>query len=194
MRGALCENRRKVKKNKSVDYAGTLDINLSGQVSYKDYRNLILGLSREGYRVSIGVVILVSGWVLALVYAMGNYDHESNKSHNHVFVLVFFPIMLIIILRRIIAALQQIKKDYQTNALLLGELNYRLTNDTIHIKGETVDSVQKWTRFYKIKETKSFFMFYQGEGIATLLDKKMFTDDELVDFRQFVGALNLKRV
>ena len=58
---------------------------------------------------------------------------------------------------------------------------------------DRVDPVQKWTHFYKMKETKGFFMFYQGEGVATLLDKKMFSDKELTDFRQFILSLNLPK-
>ena len=66
-----------------------------------------------------------------------------------------------------------------------------LTNDSIHIKGETFDTIQKWTSFYKVKETKSFFLFYPGEGVFILMDKKMFTENDLSNFKRFIYSLNL---
>ena len=106
------------------------------------------------------------------------------------FILLFISLGIFI---SPILILRQTKKTYQTNKTFQEQLNYKLTNDSIHIKGETVDYVQKWTSFYKVKETKNFFMLYQGEGgVATLLNKKMFSDKELTDFRQFIQSLNLK--
>jgi hypothetical protein len=37
-------------------------------------------------------------------------------------------------------------------------------------------------------------MFYQGEKVATLLDKKMFSDTELMEFEVFMKSLNVKTV
>lgn len=52
----------KLKKEKLIDiieYNGILNINLTGQIKYIDYRNLILGLNYQKpiYLVAIGVII-----------------------------------------------------------------------------------------------------------------------------------------
>ncbi len=57
-----------------------------------------------------------------------------------------------------------------------------------------MDSTQKWTHFYQIRETKRFFMFYQGKMVATLLEKKMFSENELQEFNEFIRSLNVKRI
>ena len=174
---------KKIKKEKIeiVDYIGTLDINLEGKIKYEDYRNLLLGLTfkRPTYFVSICIFILFG---LSLMNA-SNIIESSYLFILFIFLGFFISPILVV---------WQSKKNYRTNRIFQEQLNYKLTNDSIHIKGETVNSVQKWAGFYKKKETKSFFMFYQGEGVATLLDKKMFSDKELTDFRQFIRSLNLK--
>ena len=174
---------KKIKKEKIeiVDYVGTLDINLKGKIKYEDYRNLLLGLTlkKPNYLVFICIFTLLA---LSLI----NASDIINLNFNFIlFILLGFFISPIIVV-------WQSKKNYRTNRIFQEQLDYKLTNDSIHIKGETINSVQKWTGFYKKKETKSFFMFYQGEGVATLLDKKMFSDKELTDFRQFIRSLNLK--
>jgi len=175
---------KKIKKEKVeiVDYIGTLDIDLTGKIRYEDYRNLLLGLTfkRPTFLVFIGIFIL-------LLLSLMNASNVLENSYQNFILFIFLGIFI-----SPIFVIWQSKKNYRTNRIFQEHLNYKLTNDSIHIKGETVDSVQKWTGFYKKKETKSFFMFYQGEGVATLLDKKMFSDKELTDFRQFIRSLNLK--
>jgi len=172
----------KTEKIEIIDYIGTLDINLTGKIRYEDYRNLILGLTykRPTYYILSCIIIL---FLLALMNASNILD-----SNQYLILFVFLGIFI-----SPIFVLRQIKKNYRTNKIFQEQLNYKLTNDSIHIKGEMIDSVQKWNRFFKKQETKSFFMFYQAEGIATLLDKKMFSDKELTDFRQFILSLNLPK-
>jgi len=61
------------------------------------------------------------------------------------------------------------------------------------MKGETFESELKWTHFYKIKETKNFFMLYQGKTIANLLDKKNMNIGDINEFRLFIRSLNLNQ-
>ena len=88
----------------------------------------------------------------------------------------------------------QIKKLYKTNKIFQEQLDYCITNDSINIKGNTIDSTQKWTHFYQVRVTKNFFMFYQGKMVATLLDKKMFSENELREFNKFIKSLNVERL
>ena len=167
---------------KAIGYTDTLNINLAGQVSYTDYRNLILGLS---FKRPIYLITLVCS-IFFLLLSIINNERESSQ----IFLTMFLTLCLLLLP---ILTLVRIKKIYRTSIIFKEQINYKLTNDSINIKGETFEGVQKWTSFYKTKETKGFFMFYQGEGAATLLDKKMFTDDELAEFKQFFQSLNIKQ-
>ena len=177
---------KKIKKDKIlkvIDYTDSLDINLTGRISYTDYQKLMLGLSfkKPTYLVFVCVII---------IFSLSFINNESGSSQIYLKIL---PFLILGFLLSPILILVQVKKIYRTNRIFQEQLNYKLTNDSIHIKGETVDSIQKWTGFYKIKETSSFFMFYQGEGTATLLDKKMFTNNDLAEFKQFIQSLNIKK-
>ena len=180
---------KKVKKDKVVeivDYDKELNINLTGQIEYADYRNLILGLSfkKPIYLVVLGIILLFSLTIIV------NGEKMMNQFDSNYFIFIIIGIFLFSPILTII----QIKRLYNTNRIFQERLSYSLTNDSINIKGNTVDSTQKWTHFYQIRETKNFFMFYHGKMVATLLDKKMFSETELHEFDKFIKSLNVKRV
>src|SRR5690554_955851 len=180
---------KKIKKEKvveTIDYDGELKIDLTGQIEYIDYRNLILGISfkKPIYIVVLGILLLFS-----LTFVVNRENMMSQLDSNY-----FIFIIIGVFLLSPFFTLIQIKRLYNTNSIFKEELNYILTNDSIQIKGETVDSTQKWTHFYQILETKKFFMFYHGKMIATLIDKKMFLENDLQEFQRFTKSLKLKRL
>ena len=178
---------KKIRKNKIVciDYTDVLDINLTGKISFKDYRNLVLEESfKRVYIIFFSLLVwLVFFYFYFLIF-------KGIVSEQGTFFIIFL-ILTGIILPMVV--IRRTKKVYQTNRIFQEQLNYKLTNDTIQTTGETFNSVQKWTGFYKIKETKVFILLYTGEGTAVLLDKKMFTTEELSNFKQFLCSLNLKQ-
>jgi len=176
---------KKIKKGKTIqitDYTDTLDISLTGKISYKDYRNLNLKLS---FGKPIYIIFICLIFLCFLPYLIDG-DRVGQITNFILFLLFICFILLIIILIRS-------KRIYRTDKAFQGQLNYKFTNDSIQITTETVNSIIKWSNFYKMKETKDFFLFYQSAGIATLLYKKMFTDTELANFKQFICSLNLKK-
>jgi hypothetical protein len=174
---------KKIQKNKyskPIEYLAELNIHFTSQISYKDYKSLMLELSfkKPVYFVLIGIIILLALSLLA-------NDHITSNSYIIITVLIFGVIFIPI------ATIRQIKRMYQTNQIFHEQLKYSLDNNSIHIKGNTIDSTVLWTRFYKIKETKRFFMLYSGENIATLLEKKMFPEKAINEFREFIKSLSL---
>jgi hypothetical protein len=177
---------RKEKIIDIVDYNGILNINLTGQIKYTDYRNLIMELNykKPVYFVAIGILFL---FVLTFLV---NSETMMNQLDSYYFMYIYFGIILLLP----IVTLFQIKKQYNSNKIFQERLNYKLTNDSIQIIGDTFDSTQKWTRFYQIRITKKFFILHQGASVATILDKKMFSDNEIQEFDNFIRSLKIKRV
>ncbi|MFZ4399464.1 MAG: YcxB family protein [Bacteroidales bacterium] len=175
-----------IKKEKpitTIDYPEQLDIRMNGKIVYTDYRNLILGLSfkKPVYLLIIGIFLLI------MITNIFNQNSSESYSGVRLFVLIFIGVVLI----TPILTLIRIKKVYDTHTVFKEHLNYHLSNESIHIKGESVDAIQKWNHFYKIKETTNFFMLYSGNMVATLLDKKMFKANEIDEFRRFIKSLNV---
>jgi fumarate reductase subunit D len=178
----LREGIKKVKREKiikTIDYKKELNIELKGKIAYKDYRNLILGLSfkKPIYIVVLGVILL---------FGLSFFGDQTDTNY---FMIGF----IIVVLISPLFTLFQIKRIYNTNSLFHEEMEYKLTNESMQIKGDTMDSTQKWSHFYQMKETKQFFMFYQGKMVASFLDKKMFSENDLKEFKKFIQSLNISR-
>ncbi len=172
---------RKGKAVKPFDHPAELNIHFKGRITYKDYRNLILGATFKGpvYIVIVGGAILsILLTVLVGVNSLGSIS----------FPIIPFGLLIYVPIHTIAAA----KRLYKTNQLFQEELTYRLDNYGIHLKGEAVDSTQSWSHFYKIKETKHFFMLYRGEMELTLLDKKMIAPTDVITFQRFIKLLNVR--
>lgn len=168
----------------TIKYDKDLNIHLSGQIQYRDYRNLMLKISfsRPIHLFPVGLQFL------AMLYILVSVEFKESQFYYY----SFFVILLILIFSHIYIILH-VRKQYSTNIIFKDKLEYHLTNESLHIKGDSFESTQKWARFYRIKETKTFFMFYQGEMLATLIDKKMFTVNELLEFQQFIKSLNIPK-
>ena len=178
-----------IKKSKVVDiieYNKILEINFSGRINYTEYRNLIIGLSfkRPMYLVLLSTIFLFTiPFIINRAYMINNID-------SYLFVFIFYGVYLLSPVFNIL----QIRKLYNSNKNFQEPLNYILTNESINIKGNTIESTLKWTHFIQIKETKNFFLFYTGKSVATLLDKKMFSESDLQEFHNFFKSLNNKRI
>ncbi len=180
---------KKIMKDKVreiIDYPGDLKINFKGKIEYKDYRNLILGLTfkKPFYLVFIGIMFLFTMPLFA------KEENILNQSDFYYLILIF----MVVFLFSPFITLVRIKRIYKTHDIFKEQLNYNITNDSIHVKGDTFDSTLAWTHFYQLRETKNFFMFYHGTVVATILDKKMFSQTDLTEFQQFIKSLNVKKV
>jgi hypothetical protein len=168
-----------------IDYPEKIELKLTGQIEYIDYRNLFLGLNfnKPYYLIILGILLLslLSFWTNTSLWY---------KLTNPHYLLFIYPIVIMLVP---VFILFQIKKYYKSNKTIQEKLDYNISNDSIQIKGQTVDSLLKWEHFSKIKETKNFFVLYQGKMISTLIDKKMFKDSDLEDFKVFIKSINFKR-
>jgi hypothetical protein len=102
--------------------------------------------------------------------------------------------ILLVILMIPISNYFKIKEMYKSNKVLHEQVSYSLTQNNIIIKGETFDSTLTWSHFTAIQETKQFFLLYQNPQIVTLLDKKMFQEMDLIEFKKFLLSLPIPRV
>lgn len=167
--------------NEIIEFAGELSIKYHGKIEFEDYRNLMFELTYKKPRFYFIFGAMTIYFVMFLT-------SDNLYDGNNIFFLLIFPAFLI---GSPFFTYIQIKNLYQANKMLVGFFDYEITNDSIHIKGETADSTQKWTNFIMIKETKKFFLLYQNKSIATLIDKGKMNDQEVVSFRQFIQSLDV---
>jgi fumarate reductase subunit D len=173
--------RIKSKKKKEIsDFKDSLEIEFKGQIKYSDYRNLMLNLryNKPIYLLIFGILILLG---------LSIYVNEQEKNNY------FFFITIVVLILSPFLSLRQIKKTYYSNKLFQEKINYKINKNSIQIKSSTVDTILYWNHFQKIKETSSFFLLYQSEGLAILLDKKMFSQIEINKFNHFISSLHIDK-
>lgn len=178
--GIKTVKREKIRNIK--EYSNSLNIHLKGKIELRNYRNLIFqnSIQKPHAFIYIGIFIIV---------LMSAFNHTEGASN----VTVLLPIILLSVFLSIPYIIYlQAKKQYYSNKIFQEILEYHLTNESLKIKGETVDSIQKWNHFFKLKDAKDFFVFYSGQNVATLIDKKMFNTENLNEFNKFIESLNIK--
>jgi hypothetical protein len=165
----------------TTEFTDTLNLSLSGRISLSDYRNNMLAMAfmRPWY---IFVTLVAATAILNFIINDNNGIDVSYLFFITVFLLV--PLF----------SIAQLHKNYNSNKALNSHLTYNLNNTSLIIDGESVNAILYWNHFHKVKETRNFFLLYQGEGIATFIDKKLFTKSELVTFRRFLKSLSLRRI
>jgi len=164
---------------KTTEYTGNLNLNLSGQISYKDYRNTMLELFFKG---AVTKIVLFLAIILFISFVMG-----KNQIGFYLFPLVFFYFFVFF------SVIYQAKKIYRENKTFRENLTYHIDNEIITITSETAHSTQKWSRFFEIKETRTSFVLFHDSIVANYLDKKMFSAEEIVEFRKFLNSLDVKK-
>jgi len=172
------EKKKEKQQMKTVVYIGNLNLNFSGQISYKDYRNTSLELLCKKFWL-FGIVLMI----LFIIFPLTQENFDFLSLFPWVFFLLVFTLLII----------RSTKKIYRENKVFHEKLTYHLDNEKITIMGETVNSTYNWNRLFKIKETRTFFLLYHDSIIANWLDKKMFSAEEIIEFQKFANSLNIKK-
>jgi len=163
---------------KTTEYTGNLNLNLSGQISYKDYRNALLELYLKGVD-TLGFLFAMI--ILLIIFIMGKSTIGLPITGGVLYLILFF------------SAIYSAKKRYIKNKTFHEKLTYHLDSEKIAITGEMYNFTITWTHFSEIKETRGFFVLYSDSMIANYLDKKMFSAEEIIEFRKFLNSLDVKK-
>jgi c-di-AMP phosphodiesterase-like protein len=170
-------------KSQTTEYSGRLNLNFSGQISYKDYRNTLLELTYKKPIIRVFTIILGLVMFLLVVMFISGMLNDIFPLLFLVFFAIFYPFLLV----------RSAKKLYLQNKLFHEKLTYHLDNEKVTIISETINSTYNWCRLFKIKETRTFFLLYHDSIVANFLDKKMFSDEEIVEFCKFINSLDVKK-
>ena len=170
-------------ENQTIEYSERLNLNFSGQISYKDYRNTLLELTYKKPIIRVFTIILCLVMFMFVFMFISGITNDIFLLLLFVFFAIFYPLLLV----------RSAKRLYKQNKLFYEKLAYHLDNEKVTITGETVNSTYNWCRLFKIKETRTFFLLYHDSIVANFLDKKMFSDEEIVEFRKFINSLDVKK-
>ncbi len=166
------------------------------QISYKltkeeIYRGLV-ATSKSRF-----VTKLMTGFGLVMAAAM--LFIVSNRLANGGFafsVTSVFPLFLGIYLLFLseITAKFQVPNIIKTKNAFTEQVRVKIDKSAFRITGETSDSQIKWDKFAEIVETKEFFLLKASDGIANILPKRAFTEEDNARFKILLSSLNGPKV
>jgi len=152
------------------------------RITYPEYKRIMLLLSFRKPRVIFFLIIIVLIIINALFRSMNN--------RQYIFLALFLAYTVFVIFRMRGA----IKKSYDSNLRLQGEIEYDITSDKMKITGTSFNSELDWSTTYKIEELKNWFLVYGSAQTANLIPKKDMTDDEINTLREIFRNLHTVKI
>ncbi|WP_157638044.1 YcxB family protein [Flexithrix dorotheae] len=115
------------------------------------------------------VIIFIS--VIANLMLLSDGQGSENSLRN------MFIVFSIIVVLLPFSIYRQMSKKLKTNHMLKEMVKYEFSTTKIKLKGETFDSVISWEKLHKVKETKSWFLFYVDKITASYVPKACFSSE-----------------
>lgn len=100
-----------------------------------------------------------------------------------------FPIFLIIIILTPLSVYFLSKRNYNSARGLKDPIVYTFTESGVYAKGENFESALAWSLYYKIVETKRYFILYQNNMVLNLVPKAAFKSQEQIrELRSLIAS------
>jgi hypothetical protein len=150
-----------------------MNIAFTSTISLKEYRAMIFeNAFKKRFLITGGAIILLM--VIGLINK-NEKDWETMKLYAFGLMIVFMIVPFLIFI--------QAKKLYSSNKVLHEKIFYTIDNEKIIIKGESFNSECNWNHFLKVKETKGFFMIFEGATTAMLINKEALDQEQTINLR-----------
>ena len=135
-------------------------------------------------RMVRGILLFV--FIVNLIGIFLNFlPRMKYSSHSIITQIVFIPIplLIIIILSFLVSGLLFISKPG-----LFKNVTYTFNHWGMEKRGNDFEFSRPWNKFLKYKETKNLILLYITESDAHVIQKKVFSNSELVYFLLFIAS------
>jgi hypothetical protein len=152
------------------------------KISFKEYRNLLFGLT---YKKPVMKIILCVA-VAMIVWIVGYYLHFLPVPEPEIY--QYITLILITVIQPIVIY-WTIKRNYDSSNHLREQLEIELTEKEIKIQGESFYTEMAWKKVFKIDEQTNWFLIYQNNLSAIIIPKKDFSGSQMDDFKRMLTAI-----
>ena len=128
--------------------------------------------------------------IVDLVYLFQTSDFIVFSNGIPIFNIIF-PIIVFIAFPLFIYLL--LKKALH-NDVKLGKTVFIFNKDYFRTKKELSDVKKPWNLYTSIVETKDNFLLKQNKNQTDFLPKRFFSDQQIIDFRELIQTLDIKKV
>jgi hypothetical protein len=150
-----------------------ISFTFTNTISLKEYRSMIFEntLKKSTLTIAAGILLFV---------VIGIFNSNENDSGMFKFIALGIIISFLLIP---LLTLSQAKKFYESNKALNEKIAYTIDNEKVTIQGESFNAECNWDHFIKMKETKGFFMLFEGNTTAMLINKAALDQEQTKNLR-----------
>lgn len=148
------------------------------KILLKDYLKLQYTLSYTNPVILFSTALTAFVFMLTLVQML-----EGSAVDDAIFWLVFLGAYIIM---RPIAIYFRAKKSFNTNQILQEEVTYEFLPDRLIVISPYSNSEMPWSKIYKIRELRNWFLIYQSDKLFNLIPKQSLSSENIVQLKKMV--------
>lgn len=149
------------------------------QLNFESYSRLLKTLY---YKRVFVIATIVIGVFFLLLAVLGLIIDEL----NHLSYILSYGISgLIILLAPYVTITLKAKRSFFSNKMLQEEIAYEFTKDKIIMTGTSFRSEMEWSKIYKVREVKDWYLIYQSKQAMNLIPKDALRDQQ-TEFNQLL--------
>lgn len=151
------------------------------KIGLRDYMNLNVQLITSKisfYFIPLAIIILLTNNIEGIL-------QKDILSILYVLVILVFSIWFPINIYK------KLKREFYTHKNLQESIIFDFYKEKIEIIGETFQSEISWSNVHKVKELKKWFLIYQSNNLANLIQKKNFTQEQKKELRNLIIQNNI---
>ena len=141
--------------------------------------------NKFGFRYKLYNIIII-GIILACIVYLVAYNAYPTA-------IIFSIILVIFIAWRFLKPVAEVAKDYKSDKVKNSTTySFSFYDKYFTIQDKNSISKTKYSKLYRIFQTKNFYYLYIDKTHAFLIDKSGFVKGNSVDFYKFIKTKNLK--
>ena len=140
-------------------------------------------------RIVIYMAILLVFLIVNKVNSFDNTVYEGSQFYS----TIHFAIPFLVIGFILYTSSKVIKKNYKKNQRYYNDVTITLSKENFKTEGKDFQNTNKWENYYKIKETKDWFLIFIDKHQAHVIEKSQIKEFSQEDLKKFFRLLSPKR-
>jgi hypothetical protein len=156
-------------------------ITLESQLTLRDYTILVINQTLKKPIIIFLFIIGIPMIVSTILYYLDLFPYYSSPPIFPLFMGIFILLLPVI-------TCFQARRHYRTNKRLSELMAYEISNDQIHVQGESFNSTYNWEKINRIEINKKWILIYHSNATANIIRRKDFMKNEVTKLIELVNS------
>ncbi len=153
------------------------------RISFQEYCKLLFSLI---YKRTILKIIVGVGFAM-IIWILGYYFHFIPVPEPKIYQYITLTLIAVV---QPIAIFWLINRNYASSNQLSEQLEIKVTQNEISIRGETFHTELVWNHIFKVDEVANYFLIYQNNLSAIIISKKDLTKMEVQELKRVLKGIS----